>query len=183
MISLPRLRPLLPFLLLAGPAVAQINSVHDVAPGVYFHEGDPRRGHSNNGWVVCEDFVFVIDANFPSGAEIVMPKIKATSEKPVRFVFDTHHHADHSYANKLWSDGGATVVANTGVLDEMKLVETGHFGGKPGQWENVAKDRPDVAASALKPPVVLFPKELFVRNASVVNFFIVQLVNVKKVLF
>ena len=147
--------------LLVSSSSAQINTVHEVAPGVYFHEGDPRRGHSNNGWVVCDDFVFVIDANYPSGAEIVMPKVKATSDKPIRFVFDTHHHPDHSYANKLWSDGGATVVANTGVLDEMKKSETGHFGDKPGRWEDVAKSRPDVAATALKPPVVLFPKELF----------------------
>ena len=147
--------------LLSSAALSQINTVQTIAPGVYFHEGDPRRGHSNNGWVVCEDFVFVIDANFPSGANLVMPKIKETSDKPVRFVFDTHHHGDHAYGNKLWADSGATLVANTGVLEEMKSVETGHFGGAPGRWEQAAKGRPDVAATALKPPVLLFPKELF----------------------
>ena len=146
-------------------AFGQINTVQTLAPGVYFHEGDPRRGHSNNGWVECEDFVFVIDANFPSGAEIVMPKIKETSTKPVRFVFDTHQHGDHAYGNKLWADAGATIVAHTGVLAEMKSVETGYFGGAPGRWESSAKSRPDVAASALKPPVLLFPNELIVEDA------------------
>jgi cyclase len=146
---------------LAPVGWAQINTVQTIAPGVYFHEGDPRRGHCNNGWVVCDDFVLVIDANFPSGAEIVRPKIKETSDKPVRFAFDTHHHSDHSYGNKIWADAGATIVANTGVLEEMKASETGHFGGAPGAWERTAKDRPDVAASSLKPPVLLFPKELF----------------------
>ena len=139
----------------------QINTVQKIAPGVYFHEGDPRRGHSNNGWVVCDDYVVVIDANFPSGAEIVMPKIKETSDKPVRFAFDTHHHGDHAYGNKRWADEGATIVAHTGVLEEMKSAETGHFGGAPGRWEAAAKNRPDVAQSALKPPVLLFPNELF----------------------
>jgi glyoxylase-like metal-dependent hydrolase (beta-lactamase superfamily II) len=47
------------------------------------------------------------------------------------------------------------------VLEEMKRSETGHFGGEPGPWERSAKNRPDVAATALKPPVLLFPKELF----------------------
>lgn len=150
--------------LCAVTAPGQINTVQTLAPGVYFHEGDPRRGHSNNGWVECEDFVFVIDANFPSGAEIVMPKIKETSAKPVRFVFDTHHHGDHAYGNKLWADAGATIVANTGVLTEMKSAETGYFGDAPGHWEATAKNRPDVAASALKPPVLLFPQELVVDD-------------------
>ena len=148
---------------LSAPAtgLSQINTVQKITEGVYFHEGDPRRGHSNNGWVVCDDFVLVIDANFPSGAEIVMPKIKETSGKPVKFVFDTHHHGDHAYGNQLWADAGATIVANTGVLDEMKASEMGHFGDTPGAWERSAKNRPDVSATKLKPPVLLFPKELY----------------------
>lgn len=144
--------------------LAQINTVHTVAPAVYFHEGDPRNGHSNNGWVVFEDFVLVIDANYPSGAKIVMPKIRETSEKPVRLVFDTHHHGDHAYGNQLWADAGAVLVASAAALEEMKKVETGLFGGNPGRWENSAKKRADVAATSLKPPAVLFAKELLVDD-------------------
>ncbi len=128
-------------------AIAQINTVQTVAPGVYFHEGDPRHGHSNNGWIVFDDFVFVIDANYPSGAKIVMPQIATTTDKPVRFVFNTHHHADHAYGNQLWADAGATLVASTTMLEELKKVETGYFGGEPGRWEASAKIRPDVAAT------------------------------------
>ena len=49
-------------------------------------------------------------------------------------------------------DNGATPIAHTGVLEEMKRYETGYYGGKPGRWEDTAKTRPDVAASRLKPP-------------------------------
>jgi len=148
-------------LVLAGlPAAAQINTTQTVVPGVFFHEGDPRRGHSNNGWILFSDFVFVVDANYPSGAQIVMPKVKETSDKPIRFVFNTHHHADHAYGNQLWADTGATLIATTAALEEMKKVETGYFGGEPGRWEASAKVRPDVAATKLYPPILLFPKEL-----------------------
>src|SRR5471032_2846877 len=116
-------------LALATPALAQINTTQTVVPGVYFHEGDPRRGHSNNGWVVFDDFVLVVDANYPSGARIVMPEVAATTDKPVRFVFNTHHHADHAYGNQLWADKGATLVASTAMPEEMKKVETGYFDG------------------------------------------------------
>lgn len=164
-------KPLLAYLLAAGAglllaavAPAQINTVQTVAPGVYFHEGDPRRGHSNNGWVVFDDFVLVIDANYPSGARIVMPQVATTTDKPVRFVFNTHHHGDHAYGNEAWAEAGATLVASTGMLDEMKKVETGFFGGEPGRWEASAAKRPDVAGTKLKPPLMLFPKDLFLDD-------------------
>ena len=145
----------------AGAVSAQINTVQTVVPGVYFHEGDIRRGHSNNGWIVFDDFVLVVEANFPSGARAVLPRIKETTDKPIRFAFNTHHHGDHAYGNQLWADAGATIVANDGVLAEMKTAETGFFGGAPGRWEDTAKKRPDVAESKLKPPTLLFPRELF----------------------
>ena len=147
-------------LFFAPDVAAQINTVQNIAPGVYLLEGDPRRGHSNNGWVVFDEYVLVIDANYPSGASIVMPKVKETTDKPVRFVFDTHHHADHAYGNKLWAETGATLVSSVGAMEEMRRVETGHFGGTPGRWEKSAKNRPDVAATKLQPPSVLFPKDL-----------------------
>ncbi|HSE97437.1 MAG TPA: MBL fold metallo-hydrolase [Blastocatellia bacterium] len=135
--------------------------VETVAPNVYFHEGNiVFKGHCNNGWVVFEDYVLVIDANFPSGAEEVIPKIRATTDRPIRFAFDTHHHGDHAYGNQVWVDNGATPVAHTGVIDEMKRYETGYYGGKPGRWEETALQRPDVKASRLKPPSVLFPREM-----------------------
>src|SRR4051812_43570024 len=152
------------FGVIIAPGFAQIETVQTVAPGVYFHQGDSRRGHSNNGWVEFEDYVLVIDANYPSGAKVVMPKIKETTPKPVKFVFDTHHHADHAYGNQLWVDAGVVPIAYVGVIDEMKKVETGYFGGAPGRWEESAKKRPDVAATKLKPPSVLFPKELFIDD-------------------
>src|ERR1051325_6802513 len=117
--------------------LAEINKVEMVAPDVYFHEGDlAGHGHCNNGWIIFEDYVLVIDANFPSGAREIIPKIRALTSKPIRFAFDTHHHGDHAYGNQVWVDEGAIPVAHTGVLEEMKKYETGLFGGGPGRWEN-----------------------------------------------
>jgi len=131
-----------------------------LAPDVYFYEGDIAKGHCNNAWVIFEDYVLVIDANYPSGAKEVMAKIREISQKPIRFAFDTHHHGDHAYGNQVWVDLGATPVAHTGVLEEMHRYETGFFGGPPGRWEEDAKEREDVRNSHLKPPSVLFPDTL-----------------------
>jgi glyoxylase-like metal-dependent hydrolase (beta-lactamase superfamily II) len=138
-----------------------VNEAVSVAPDIYFHQGDLDRGHCNNGWIIFKDYVLVIDANFPSGAQTILPKIQAVTKKPIRFAFDTHHHGDHAYGNQIWVENGATPVAHTGVIEEMRRYETGFYGGKPGRWEDTAKTRPDVAATHLSPPSVLFPRELF----------------------
>ena len=140
---------------------AEVNKSEKVAPNVYFHEGDiGRKGHCNNGWIVFEDYVLVVDANFPSGAQEILPKIKAVTDKPARFAFDTHHHGDHAYGNQFWVEQGAVPVAHTGVVEEMMKYETGYYGNKPGRWEDTVKQRPDVAATKLKPPTLLFRKEM-----------------------
>ena len=108
-------------------SIAEVNKPEQVAPDVYFHEGDIKgSGHCNNGWIVFEDYVLVIDGNFPSGAKEIIPKIKAITDKPIRFAFDTHHHGDHAYGNQVWVDNGAVPVAHAGVIEELKKYETGY---------------------------------------------------------
>jgi len=164
MCDVTRRNLLLSTALFAGAAKAadEINNAVNLAKDVYFHQGDiDHQGHCNNGWIIFKDYVLVIDANFPSGAQNILPKIRALTSKPIRFAFDTHHHGDHAYGNQIWVENGATPIAHTGVIEEMKRYETGYYGGQPGRWEDTAKTRPDVAASHLSPPSVLFPKELY----------------------
>src|SRR5262249_39314833 len=79
----------------------KFNEVKEVAPGVFFRYSaisatDPKVafGGSNNIWVVFEDYVVVVDANFPKEAGDVIEAIKKTTDKPIRYVLDTHHHGD-----------------------------------------------------------------------------------------
>ena len=139
--------------------------VDKVAPDIYFHAGDLISENApavcNNGWIIFEDYVLVIDANFPAGAKMMISKIRSMTDKPIRFAFDTHHHGDHAYGNQVYVENGAVPVAYTGVVEEMRRYETGYYDSKPGRWEEAAKERADVRASSLKPPSVLFPKELY----------------------
>ena len=95
------------------------NDVVKIAEGVYFRHGDLGQGHCNNGFVVFRDFVLVIDANFPSGAEACLADVRKVTDKPVRFVLDTHHHGDHAYGNPVWVKNGAVPIAHEGVKREM----------------------------------------------------------------
>jgi glyoxylase-like metal-dependent hydrolase (beta-lactamase superfamily II) len=152
--------------ILPGPVpveMAEAAKADLVAPDVYFHEGqvsDTADAVCNNGWIVFEDYVLVIDANFPAGAKLIIGKIRALTDKPIRFAFDTHHHGDHAYGNQVFVENGGVPVAHTGVIAEMKQYETGYYGKEPGRWEAATKDRADLRTTKLKPPTVLFSKDL-----------------------
>ena len=143
----------------AGPA-PQSGAADVVAPDTYFVLSDQPDEVCNNGWIVFEDYVLVIDSNFPAGARQVISKIRAMTDKPIRFALDTHHHPDHAYGNQVFVESGAVPFAHTGVIDEMKHFETGYYDRKPGLWESMEKERPDLKSSKLKPPTVLFSGQL-----------------------
>ena len=152
--------------LLRGPlpaGAAEAAATELVAPDIYFHEGnvaDNADAVCNNGWIMFEDYVLVIDANFPAGAKLIISKIRSLTDKPIRFAFDTHHHGDHAYGNQIFVENGGVPVAHTGVIEEMRRYETGYYGGQPGRWEEAAKGRADLRTTKLKPPSVLFSKDL-----------------------
>jgi glyoxylase-like metal-dependent hydrolase (beta-lactamase superfamily II) len=60
----------------------------------------------------------------------------------------------------VFVENGGVPVAHTGVIEEMKRYETGYYDGKPGAWESAAKTRHDLSTTKLKPPSVLFSKDL-----------------------
>ena len=142
---------------------AEPDQVRMIVPGVWFREGDIEgQGHCNNIIIEMKDYLIVVDANFPSGARLAMQTAKRISDKPVKYVFDTHHHGDHSYGNAVWTEAGATTLAYAGVADELRRYE-------PARWRETVKTRPDVAElkrDAPEPPKQTFDKSPFVLKDS-----------------
>lgn len=135
---------------------AQPGTVKQIAPGVWFREGDLKNlGHCNNIIIEMKDYLIVVDANFPSGARLAMEAAKKVSSKPVKYVFDTHHHGDHAYGNPVWTQAGATTLAYKGVTEEMNRYE-------PKRWLQTAKQRKDVADLHL--PDAERPKKTFATS-------------------
>ncbi len=139
---------------------AKPETVRIIVPGVWFREGDMDLGHCNNIIIEMKDYLIVVDANFPSGARGAMADAKRLSNKPVKYVFDTHHHGDHLYGNPVWTQAGATTIAFKGVADELKRLE-------PARWREAAKARKDVAELNLdtaEPPKQDINEPIYVLN-------------------
>ena len=134
---------------------AKLETIEQVIPGVWFRQGDlDQFGHCNNIVIEMKEYLIVVDANYPSGARALMADIKKVSSKPVKYVFDTHHHGDHAYGNPLWTKAGATTFAYKGVAEEMRRYE-------PARWRADAAHRKDVAELNLdtaEPPQQTFDK-------------------------
>ncbi len=155
---------LLVVLFLAVPTPAQSPQLlaQLIAPGVWFVPGDASKGYCNNIVIEMKDYLIVVDANYPGRARELVNEIGQLSPKPVRFVFDTHAHRDHSYGNIVWTEAGATTFAYQGVADEMDRYE-------PGRWLATAAQRDDVRALNLHDaprPQLLFRHSPFILKDS-----------------
>jgi len=109
--------------LITFSVVAQTRPVRELAPGVFFYFGDELQHKSANClWIVFKEYVLVIDANYPWGATEILQEIRKTTTKPVRFVFNTHYHHDHSFGNCVFVDSGAAIISTIEAADEMKTL-------------------------------------------------------------
>jgi len=131
-----------------------------VAPGVWFLAGDAAKGYSNNTVIEMRDYLIVVDANYPGRARELIAEVKQLSPKPVRYVFDTHAHGDHSYGNSVWTAAGATTLAYAGIVGEMDRYE-------PTRWQAAEAKRADMRE--LRQDNVERPKQTFSGTRFVVK--------------
>jgi glyoxylase-like metal-dependent hydrolase (beta-lactamase superfamily II) len=108
----------------------QERSPMQLAPGVFFRPGDrDQRQPANSLWIQFKDHVLVVDANFPWAAKQILAQIQATTHGPIRYVFNTHWHNDHTFGNCVYSDANAIVVSSKECADELAA-------RGPASWSN-----------------------------------------------
>src|SRR4051812_26729984 len=80
----------------AAPALPFV--LKQVGPGVYAAiDGPEHKAGSNAGFVIGDDGVLVIDALFTEDAgRALVGEIRRLTPKPIRYVVNTHYHADHT---------------------------------------------------------------------------------------
>jgi cyclase len=77
-----------------------------LAENVYARVVSPDGGEvSNAGVVVLEHSVLVFDTHFTQEAgQTLLASIRSVTSKPVRFVVNSHAHADHTHGNQVFAD-------------------------------------------------------------------------------
>lgn len=85
----------------------------ELEPGLYMlEEGNKGFPGGNLGLLTGDDGVVLIDNGLPNVAAGTIASVEALTSDPVNFVINTHAHGDHTGADAVLSESGATVVAH-----------------------------------------------------------------------
>lgn len=98
----------------APPSLIELKAV---GPSVYAALDGPSHGAgANAGFIVGDDGVLVVDSFYdPGAARELLAAIRKVTDKPVRYVVNTHYHVDHVAGDGVLRDAGAIVVAHRNV--------------------------------------------------------------------
>jgi len=96
--------------------------VTEVAPGLFYQY---HHQESNNAFLVTDEGVLVIDARqHPRRAEELLATIRKYTDKPIKWLVNTHAHGDHYFGNSVFKREGATLIAHRDTAGMMKA----HYG-------------------------------------------------------
>ena len=124
--------------------------VTKVAGSVYLLEG----AGGNIGASVGEDGIVVVDDQYAPLADRIQAALKGITDKPVRFIINTHYHEDHTGGNEFFQKQ-APIIAQDNV---RKRLEEGGQAGNGGSVKFEAKPQPK---SAL--PIITFDHDVTVH--------------------
>ena len=102
-------------------------------------------GGGNVGVSAGPDGVFVIDDQYAPMTPGLLGAIREFSDKPVKFVVNTHWHGDHTGGNENFGSAGAVIVAHDNVRVQMASTHFNDF------FKNTTQASPGVAL-----PVITF---------------------------
>jgi cyclase len=124
--------------------------VTKVAGTVYMLEG----AGGNIGASVGDDGIVIIDDQYAPLAEKIQAALKGITDKPVRFIINTHYHGDHTGGNAYFQKQ-APIIAHDNVRKRLES------GGAAGNGSSVHMDVKPAAKEAL--PIVTFDHDVTVH--------------------
>jgi len=113
------------------PAAAAIPFVlRQIGPGVYAAIDGPQGvSGSNAGVVIGGNGVLVVDSFFnPDAAKALVAAIHKITPLPIRYLVNTHYHADHVGGNGVYAAEGATIIAQHNARGWIRTENAHLFG-------------------------------------------------------
>lgn len=74
-----------------------------------------------------DDGVFIIDDQLKPLTDQLLESIRKVSDRPIRFVINTHYHGDHVGGNETIGKSGAVIIAHDNIRQRMSTDQFNHF--------------------------------------------------------
>ena len=74
-----------------------------------------------------EDGVFIIDDQLKPLTDQLLASITEVSERPIRFVINTHYHGDHVGGNETLGAAGSVIIAHDNIRKRMTSEQFSNF--------------------------------------------------------
>lgn len=81
----------------------------------------------NIGLAVTHDGAFLIDDQYAPLTDRILAAVRSVTDQPVKFVLNTHWHADHTGGNENLAKKGTLVVAHDNVRERMSSEQVSEF--------------------------------------------------------
>jgi cyclase len=94
----------------------EIQSVK-IADGVFVLMGGPAQG--NILVSAGSDGIFLVDTMYAPMHDKIMAELAKISDKPIRYVVNTHVHGDHTAGNAAMAKLGAVIISHDNMLKRM----------------------------------------------------------------
>ena len=75
----------------------------------------------NIGVAVGDDAVFLVDDQFAPLTQKIIDAVKTITDKPIKFLVNTHWHGDHTGGNENFGAAGVVIVAHDNVRQRMSV--------------------------------------------------------------
>jgi cyclase len=103
----------------------------------------------NVGFLVGPDAVLVVDSQFKDLAPGIVKKIASVTDKPIKYLVNTHHHGDHVGGNATFSPI-AVILAHHNVRRRMVASPAEILRDYPARVEAARKEANEARAKALE---------------------------------
>lgn len=150
---------LFPFQSLMAAPKAELRKITD---SVYSYEGipfgTPKHAFSANaGIVIGSKAVLVVDTlTSAEEGEAFLADIRKITDKPIRYVVNTHSHMDHILGNSVFADTNVSIIGHAKCrdaqvkIDDTVLKNSAMFGLPEDFWKN----------TRMVPPTMAFEREM-----------------------
>lgn len=133
--------------------------------------------------LTTDDGVILVDDKFERNIPDILAKVKSLTDKPIRYVLNTHHHGDHTGGNAKLLESAEIIAHKNARANMIKSSQPGvmrmafsdefelHFGGKEVRARHLGFGHTNGDA------VISFPKhrvihtgDLFVRGTPFIDY-------------